>query len=495
MSLDPIARGLAKQAASSTALASAGTAQGAALIGYKGVAASAVARTVQDKVRETASVKDFGAVGDGVADDTAAIQAAINAVLTPGGGTLYFPDGAYKLSAKLTIPFSTGWRIRGQSRAGTLLRQSAANTPILSLEGHLTHSWEISDIGFTWSAAQPATNTNAIAIRMGTGVAGQTLFNWQVRRCTFANGFRAIAADATNSPTVWGIRISDCSFGGSMTGAAFFAVPTPAIGQPNIAIENCLIDAGSAAEASIRVSSGDNVTYKNLEFLNGTAPTALIDTSTTFALTVIGCKSENYNAGAAMVGALWNFSQCNVRVVSCSCNGLLGSGGTPRFVSSSNGSLSIFGLTCSSAMTAGTAIAYVAATIPFVADVVLFNNFSDRLRTYLGNVPLPKFDADKRQQDFITDVGDASVALTAASDMYQYANATLTAARAITLPSTGLYAGMEFHIVRKAAVPGAFTLAVTDPVSGNSYSFAASTNGYVRYRYHGAWRILAAGTF
>lgn len=297
MSLDPIARGLAKQAASTTALAATGNGQGASLIGYRAGAASAVARTVQDKVRETASVKDFGAIGDGVADDTAAIQAAITATLTTSGGTLYFPDGIYKLTAKLVVPFSIGWRIRGQSRAGTLLRQATANTPILSLESNLTHSWEISDVGFTWAAAQPATNTNAIGIRMGTGTAGQTLFNWQVRRCTFANGFRAIAADAVNSPAIWGIRISDCSFGGSMTGAAFYAVPSPAIGQPNIAIENCLIDAGSAAEAPIRVSSGDNVTYKNLEFLNGTAPTALIDTSTTTALTIIGCKTENYNAG------------------------------------------------------------------------------------------------------------------------------------------------------------------------------------------------------
>lgn len=49
------------------------------------------------KVSEIISVKDFGAVGDGVTDDTAAIQAAIDAV-TITGGTVYFPVGIYRVS-------------------------------------------------------------------------------------------------------------------------------------------------------------------------------------------------------------------------------------------------------------------------------------------------------------------------------------------------------------------------------------------------------------
>lgn len=54
-------------------------------------------QTVEDKLRQYISVKDFGAVGDGVADDTAAIQAAIDFAQTDGN-SLYAPAGIYAVT-------------------------------------------------------------------------------------------------------------------------------------------------------------------------------------------------------------------------------------------------------------------------------------------------------------------------------------------------------------------------------------------------------------
>jgi len=86
-------------------------------ISYTPAGLGAVTTTVQAKLRQTVSVQDFGAVGDGVTDDTLAIQAAINALSVNGvGGTVLLPAGAYKISLNLNItwPDSTDQNTPGR---------------------------------------------------------------------------------------------------------------------------------------------------------------------------------------------------------------------------------------------------------------------------------------------------------------------------------------------------------------------------------------------
>jgi hypothetical protein len=75
---------------------------GSSVIGFESDGVGAVARSAQDKMRDTVSVKDFGAKGDGVTDDTAAIQAAINSIDNNLGGTVFFPRGTYRTTASIT---------------------------------------------------------------------------------------------------------------------------------------------------------------------------------------------------------------------------------------------------------------------------------------------------------------------------------------------------------------------------------------------------------
>ena len=60
----------------------------------------AINRSIYEKLSDTISVKDFGAIGNGSTDDTSAIQAAINANY---GSTIYFPAGNYLISSALNI--------------------------------------------------------------------------------------------------------------------------------------------------------------------------------------------------------------------------------------------------------------------------------------------------------------------------------------------------------------------------------------------------------
>lgn len=90
---------------------------------YTPAGASAVVTTVQAKLRETVSVKDFGAVGDGVTNDTAAFTAARTA---SSGGKYFIPAGTYVVDASPNVwedtfvaPFAT-----------TILRISSVNYDI-----------------------------------------------------------------------------------------------------------------------------------------------------------------------------------------------------------------------------------------------------------------------------------------------------------------------------------------------------------------------------
>lgn len=50
------------------------------------------------------NVKAYGASGNGLTDDTTAIQAAINAAGSANGGIVWFPQGTYNISAQLNVP-------------------------------------------------------------------------------------------------------------------------------------------------------------------------------------------------------------------------------------------------------------------------------------------------------------------------------------------------------------------------------------------------------
>jgi hypothetical protein len=135
----------------------------------------AVSRTSQDKMRDVVSVKDFGAVGDGVADDTAAIQAAINT-----GKAIYIPQGAYIVgdlngSSNLQTFY-------GDGGYKSLLRRKAGATNILVHNGNFVVFQGITFRGIV-------TDSNTSLVLNG--------YDWALLNCNIDTG-TGLLLDATN---------------------------------------------------------------------------------------------------------------------------------------------------------------------------------------------------------------------------------------------------------------------------------------------------------
>ncbi|EHT1484571.1 hypothetical protein KXE51_003555 [Salmonella enterica] len=141
--------------------------KGDALLRVKFPATGAIPRTQHDKNIEIVNVKDFGAVGDGITDDSPAFQAAINYIRlydVGGGGypnrvfgrKLYIPSGTYELKSKIitSLGYTQSLVIEGDSEITTML---SINNP----DGFL-------DITCTSRSATVEINSISLLAKFGT---------------------------------------------------------------------------------------------------------------------------------------------------------------------------------------------------------------------------------------------------------------------------------------------------------------------------------------
>lgn len=75
---------------------------GGEMVGYIAPVAGAVRRTVKERLSDQISIKDFGALGDGTADDSVIFQAAVNSVPAGAAGTFLVPAGTYRLDSDVS---------------------------------------------------------------------------------------------------------------------------------------------------------------------------------------------------------------------------------------------------------------------------------------------------------------------------------------------------------------------------------------------------------
>lgn len=142
------------------------------------------------------NVKGYGAVGDGVANDTLAIQNAIDAARAAGGGTVWIPTGTF-LTNKLTL-YSAVNLIGVGPHASMLKLRPSQNTALLTTDGFVTsdsaagiHSFRIESLSFDGSKADQSSNADSGCVQLYG-------YNFDLRNVHIRNG------KTVNLYTNWG---------------------------------------------------------------------------------------------------------------------------------------------------------------------------------------------------------------------------------------------------------------------------------------------------
>jgi len=310
----------------------------------------ATQRTALDKLRDVVSVKDFGAVGDGViatgagTDNTAAFQAAINSVATYG--TVIVPNGIYKLSSQITIP--SGKTLRGMGGYATILLAPAAFVAdgLVKANGAGGPPTVISDLTVTSQTGgagaasigiHAAANGTLISNVWCAGFASNiTLANTDV---VLQNSVSEVSRTGgtgvsitSSSVTVADCVIYDCYLGLSVSGVAFVAgtvsvtnVRTSACtyagfaidSSSNVSLTNCSAchnNIGRYTFAGLYMSTSSNVSITNFIARLGSGPSTTargISCSSSSNVTIVGCQITSFDDGIYVSGGgLVQISSC-----------------------------------------------------------------------------------------------------------------------------------------------------------------------------------------
>jgi hypothetical protein len=144
---------------------------------------------------------DYGAVGDGTTNDLAAIQEAVDAAETAGGGIVFFPKGIYNVGFSTPLDVPAGVSLLGAGPGVSVLRRTLDAGAEMVTFGAASYFQSVENLSF-------ATTTATTREGIGSSAASRVL----VHNCTFG--------DVTN--TMDGIAMSDSGCFLTAVGCIFF---------------------------------------------------------------------------------------------------------------------------------------------------------------------------------------------------------------------------------------------------------------------------------
>ena len=184
-------------------------------------------------------VLEYGAKGDGVTDDTAAIQAAIDAAGRAGGNVVYIPAGTYRLTDALTIR-TPGTRVTGSGRLVSTLLQTTPGKPVIKFDRVDTHNIEIANIGLTYNVLQ--SNPASIALYFGVpGGTGGGQYHNHFHDLFIYNAYWGIGLEPNDGQqSCWDTAFDHILMSFIQDRAVSFD-PAVAIGIPNVSFRNIAV--------------------------------------------------------------------------------------------------------------------------------------------------------------------------------------------------------------------------------------------------------------
>jgi hypothetical protein len=176
-----------------------------------------VPRTLQGKIDEYVSVADFGALGNGATDCTAAFQTAFSQLFKNVDSrykkVLMIPNGVYLISSALTVP--DGVIIRGETARGAVLNIGSNNIRFVTSSG-----LELAE--FTSSNRPKHVSFSNLTIQRTTGQVilsglGDSEFEGVRFTGAYVLGDTVAAETSDNSAVVWintldGIKVTNIRF-------------------------------------------------------------------------------------------------------------------------------------------------------------------------------------------------------------------------------------------------------------------------------------------
>ena len=192
------------------------------------------------------NVKDYGAIGDGINDDTAAIQAAINWAYA-NNDSVYFPSGVYLISSTLAMPFDSsatyvkGNYLYGDGMMRTILKAINTNVTIFSYT-------QPAPLKFMMGGEIAYMTLDGGNHAGTTGIKAQALYSYRfssLQVTGFTNGFNIVNGvvpgdyDACNHLSFENCRIQYCSQWGIYTTLASGNNETSFISIRDTTIEGC----------------------------------------------------------------------------------------------------------------------------------------------------------------------------------------------------------------------------------------------------------------